>query len=201
MADFNFRNELTEFPFVMGNTYSYSKEPTNILLLNPKYVPIVKLKGDFPEQKTPLDVLEVCGRQFRGRALTRDKTFEVLRTAHYPLLVKIATFDYYIGKGFIGKKLPDGKVEPIMVMTVPGIDYIDNDPADITLIVANGYVSETSIIKSIVQQCLREAEGDTFYTNHIQKFLAGKIKIPRFRNIREKKEFTEKFIDDLIAAL
>lgn len=204
MIDFNFNTRLVTNVFGRNYQNIYETEiltASNILLLNPRFVPMVKLKGELDEPKTPFDILMVANaNQFGRKALNKEKVYEILNTAHYPLLITITGIKYYVGKGFIGKWV-DGDVVPIFVMTIPGQDYCDDMESDITIITTHTIGDETQIIKSIIQQCLREATGDIFYTGQISKFLSGKLRLPRFANIRAQKEYTETFIGNLIDAL
>ena len=207
MIDFDFKNELTTNTFTRGrNLYNYADlRNSNILLLNTKLVPIIKMQGNAMLPKLPAHSLKIAlDQQFGGKTLTKDKVLEIFNSADYLMGFRISDNSYYIGKGFIGKvtSFLDFDIVPLIVYTMPEFRYNANEMSDITILVnAKKVKDEITIIKSIINQCLTEHVGDIINTEEILKYLSGKIKLPRFANIRAQKDFTETFIEQCLNSL
>lgn len=203
MIDFEFKTGLVTNRFPGYNLYHYDTlHDSDILLLNPKLVPIIKLQGSMTSPKEPSEILQYSDiTQFRGRALNREKVAEILNGADYPIFLKITNVWFFIGKGFIAlKDIFTGKLKPIMVACVPEVNYRDQQLVDITLLVDNTYKEQVAIIKSLITFCMTTCIGDVIMTNNIIKHLSGKLKLPKFSNIRARREFIQTFVEQCVAA-
>lgn len=201
MTDFNFRDGLMESTFSRGNLFAlHNLSSSNIFCANEKYYPFI-MKGTEVSDRTDADYIErAADVQFGGRVLNRERILEVMNSSKVLLSISVNSILYAIGKGFIG--LYEGtKVIPLLVYTIPGADYIDNDFRDLTILVDNRYSLQPSVIKAIIQNCIKESKGDVIVTNDICKFLTGKIKLPRFRNITQRKEFIQNKIAEYVELL
>lgn len=207
MIDFNFTSELLTNTFPSGNMYNTVNNSyniflsSNIMLLNPKMVPIIKMKGTESTAKLPAEELLYCWESaFRTRTLNKLKLGEIIRTAPYLMRTTIGSNYFYVGKGFIASGNPaTNYMRPIMAVVID--DVLSTTIADMVLLVDIGYKEEPVIVRGVIQDLINEFTGDIIYTGHIDKHLSGKIKLPAFSSIRAKKEFTEAFLDECVAAL
>lgn len=206
MIDFNFYDELTNNRFqsryVSANAYYVGGlRETSIRLLNPKMIPMIRLQGNYTEPKPAHVLMQSSGQQFRNQSLPREKLAEVMNSAHYLLDVKHGTALYTAGKGFLGTRTPNGKITPIMIMTVPDAQYTDNEVSDITMLVSNDLSEQPPAVRALLQAMVTEHPGDIIRTANILKFISGRIQLPKFISIRAKKEFTDTFIDRCVDSL
>lgn len=204
MRDFNFRDQLIEFPYRNRNYYSYGATiESSLLLANDKYVPFIVNNSAIGYQN---GYLPICtDTQFRGRRITKDKVVEILNTAKMPLKVELNHVVYYVGKGYIGKSDSTNLTQidsiPLLVYTyprVPSPDFNEYEMSEVTLLVSPSYKMEPKTIKTIVDQCIDESRGDVIITNSITKFVTGTLSIPKQTTISEKKRFDKEFVEQLI---
>ena len=202
MIDFNFRDHLIVNRFARYNMLTYLDVEDAIKIRSRSMVPLLFHKNNDYIGCSKRDYIQIAYfTQFNDRVVNRDKIMEVASVAHYPARLKTTDGYFFVGKGFISIKDIDGTHKILMLMTIPGADYVENFVSDITLLVDPLYKTKSQAIKSVINNFITEHTGDTIFTNKIINYICTPIRLPSFNTIKERIQYVNKMIDDCMISL
>jgi hypothetical protein len=188
MLDLIFRDKLTG----TGGDFLYGL-PNQTSILFPE-------KGERPfftsSNKTNVLIYSMSV-QFANRSLSQEKAREVMNGARIPIKVKLSGTQYLMAKGFCARITNDGKITPLFIAM-----YNENARSieDIKFYVCRSVfrLSQYRQLKTIMLGFIVNHPGTVVITTEIEKHFGARIELPVGRTIAEKKQNTEKFVEDLL---
>lgn len=202
MITLEFRNELVNNRYSYNNNYVYANAESLGIIYpkSAKEIPFI-LKADIEARsfhKTD-DIYEMYystyDRQLNGRTLTTNRIKEVLDSARCPILFKIGTGNYLIGKGFLAKYVSKSDYDVLFMATIPTAGTITSINEVKYYISRNIYLDINKKLQPVVKDFMALHKGEILITSDMSKYVGFNIEFPYFANISSKKAYTEEVLD------